>query len=247
MEVQERSIDLGQGTAKLVLLSNNGFSSTDRYGVIGPGSNLDPSFTQTTSLIRIIESSFTTYTSSGQPIVTKQYKGAEYEKWKPYNGSVIKVYNDDFTHVATATYTQDSIDPYKMHLSPALPFTPSAPTYHIQFEDYDDSSASINSLAKAQFDSWTPSSPILSASSQNIFVLQSGYASRYAVGMIIYVQSPDCTRYSPNLKITSVIGDVISVGQIQLGSPSSLGFTPQNGDLVQLGGFHDSVGSYKLV
>jgi hypothetical protein len=234
MEVQERSINLSNGQANLKLLSNNGFAFTDRYAVIGPASWLDTTYSHTTTLLRIQDS------------FGSKFPGAEYLKWQAYEGSTIRVHDNTYTQDAETTFTLDSVDEYKMHLSPALPFTPTSGMV-VEFCKYN-SNPLINQLPKQQFVSLDSTSPILSASSSTVFVLQSGYASRYSSGMFIYVQSPDCTRYSPNVKILTIVGDVVTIGPVTTGgSNPNLGFTPSSGDLVHLGGFGDGGNGYKYI
>lgn len=234
MEVQERSILLSDGRTKLKLLSNNGFSYTDRYGVIGPSSELNSSFTHTPTLIKIKDSFFT------------KYPGAEYLKWKNYQGSTIRVHNKTYTLDAESTFTLDSVDQYKMILDPALPFTPTSDMV-VEFSKYSHD-ASINAAVKSQFATLDSTAFVFSGSSNTTFVLQPGYASRYRIGMFIYLHNADCTRYSPNVKITNIVGDVITIGPIYAdGTNQDLGFIPQLNDLVQLGGFLDGGTGYKLI
>lgn len=233
MEVQERKVNLSQGSANLSLLSNNGFAFTDRYGVVAPNSKLDPAFTQTTSRIRYIDAD------------NLQIPGTEYQKWKPYDGSFIKVFNPDFTQVGVSAYTLDSADPYVMLLDPPLGFVPNS-TFLVGFEDYD-SNPLINALVKATFCHWDSTAPIASGSSSSVFTLQAGYGTRYQSGAICYVMSPDGSRFSPDVKILTVIGDIVTIGPIYTAGDANLGFTPQAGDLMQLGGFPDGGNSYRLI
>lgn len=235
MEVQERRVGVTEGNTQLTLLSNNGFSFTDRYAVIAPASTLDPAFAATTTLIRIQDSFFNTVA------------GTEPKKWIPYNGSWIKIFNPGFTIVGVTKYTLDDFDPFQMHLDPALGFTPTSDMV-ITFEDYDDTSAVINALVKASFVHWDPSSLIASGSSQTVFTLDAGLGLLYQSGMIVYVMSPDGARFSPDVKILTVVGDIITIGPIySTGANPDLGFTPQAGDILQLGGFKDGGRGYRLI
>ena len=225
MEVQERSIDITRGVTKMTLLSNNGYALTDRYAVVGPASMI---VSGTTTSITI-EDSFAV-----------PFPGAEYKKWTDYQGARVRIHNFDYSNDATATFTLDVANPYIMHLGSALPFTPGA-GYVVEFEAYDDTNATINSLEKASFVSLDPSSTVFSASSQSVLVLNSGYSTRYQAGMTVYVMSPDgTTRFSPDTQIQSVIGDVLTF-------VTPLGFVAQNGDIVQLGGFKDGGAGYRLL
>lgn len=235
MEVQERTIDLSNGKTRVKLLSNNGFSLTDRYGVISPSSQIDASFTNTNSTIKIV------------PSFGAMFGAAEYRKWKPYVGYWIKVHNTDYTDVAVCTYTQDETDPNIMYLTPALPFVPNG-NYYIEFEDYYEADVNRNDLIKATFAHLDSAATIYSGSSTNVFILDSGFSSRYLVGSVIYVQSPDGSRFSDDVKILSIVGDIVTIGGIYPASgPQDLGFVPQAGDIMQLGGFKDGGASYRFI
>lgn len=235
MEVQERTIDISQGRTKIKLLSNNGFSLTDRYGVISGASEIDESFTNTTSLIKIKDS------------FGAIFPGAEYKKWTDYQGSWVRIHDTTYTNDAQAMFTLDASNPYLVHLSPALPFTPGT-GYAMEFSRYNDSSSSIDPVVKSQFVFFDSTATIFSSTSTTSFVLNSGFSIRYQAGMTIYVMSPDGSRYSPDVKILSVIGDVVTIGPILTGgSTNNLGFIPQSGDLVQLAGFKDGGAGYRLI
>jgi len=234
MEVQERSISISGGKTQMTLLSNNGFSVSDRYGVIGPSSFIDDTFAHTSSMIKI------------KPSFGMTYGSAEYKKWQPYEGSTIKVHNASYSLSSSVDFTLDEFNPMIMHLSPALPFMPTAGMV-VEFEDYDASNENQNALVKATFVSLDPVGLVFSGSSQNVFTLQSGYATRYQSGMTIYVMSPDGSRYSPDVKILTIIGDVVTIGAVINGGTDTLGFIPQAGDLVQLAGFKDSGAGYRYL
>ena len=235
MEVQERSIGLSDGTTTLTLLSNNGFSTYDRYGVVAPSSELDPSFIHTPNTIKVQDS------------FGPKYPGAEYKKWQDYEGSTVKVFNSDYSLSANVIFKLDLSDPYIMHFSTPLPFTPVAGMV-VSFENYDETSDLTNETVKATFVHIDSSSAIFSGSSLNVFILNSGLAGRYQAGMLIYVHSSDFTRKSPDVKILSVVGDIITIGSIANGSlHSDLGFVPQAGDIVELAGFKDGGSAYRLI
>lgn len=235
MEVQERSINITAGRTHLKLLSNNGFAFSDRYGVIGPSSLVDGTYANTSSLIKFKDS------------FGALFPNAEYKKWIQYQGHKVKIHDSNFVQSGETFFNLDSSDPYIMHLSPALGFVPSGDMI-IEFADYDDTDANVNALAKSLHPSFDSSATIFSASSSTVFVLDSGFSNRYRAGMICYVQSPDCTRFSPDVKIISVVGDVVTIGGIfNFGNNQNLGFTPQPGDIVQLGGFKDNGNGYRLI
>lgn len=235
MEVQERTINISQGTTKMRLLSNNGFSLTDRYGVISPSSKvtLDPS--NTNAFFKIKDS------------FGSKFPGAEHKKWDNYAGSRIIIHDNNWTRSGISTFSIDAVNPYFIQLDTALSFVPQEDDV-MELAPYDDSSAGVDSAVKAEFCWLDSTATIFSGSSSNVFTLDSGFSSRYQAGMICYVQSPDGSRFSPDLKIISVVGDIVTVGPIiSGGSIADLGFVPLNGDLLQLASFKDGGAGYRLI
>lgn len=234
MEVQERSIDLTAGTTKMVLLSNLGFSFSDRYAVIGPSSQIESGFS--TTRFKIKDSYYT------------KFPGAEYKKWKEYQGLKVKIHNADFTQVGTSAFTLDTSDPNIIILGTALSFVPSTDMI-MTMADYDETSSSSQSAFKNAYAYLDAVSTIASGSSSTVFTLSAGAGAKYLTsGQIVYVQSPDGSRNSPDVKIISRIADQVTVGPIFPGSSASdLGFTPLAGDFLNLAGFKDGGAGYRLL
>lgn len=236
MEVQERTIDISGGKTNLTLLSNNGFAATDRYGVIGPASQIDGTYANTNSTFRVV-------VSFGGLV----FPGSEYQKWIPYQGSFIKVHDVPYANNAVTTFTLDPVDLNVFHVNPPLPFVPNG-SFYVEFEDYNATDVNENALIKATYVSLDPVGYVFSASSPSVFVFQSGDSIKFQAGMVIYCMSPDGSRFSPDVKIITLIGDVCTVGPVlPAGQNPDFGFTPQPGDLIQLGGFKDGGSGYRLV
>ena len=234
MEVQERSIDISSGQANIRLLSNNGFAFSDRYGVISGSSLVDGTYANTTSQIRI-KASF------GAKFGTQEWR-----KWVDYQGSRIAFHDNGWNTFEETTYTLDATDPNIMHLSPPLSAPPVGDTI-VEFANYDVTSAAVDANVKSTFTFLDSSATIFSGSSSTVFTLDPGFSSRYASGQIGYVVSPDGSRLSPDLKILTVIGDVVTMGPIFTGGTGTLGFTPQPGDILQLAGFSDGGAGFRLI
>lgn len=236
MEVQERTIRISEGKTSLTLLSNNGFNTTDRYGVISGSSKIDGTMPASTTSFWIKDS------------FGAKFPGAEYKKWQDYQGHKIIVHDNNWTVSGVSTFTLDKNNPYKINLDSVLSFVPGN-DYIFEFSPYDDTDPAINALAKSQFVFFDSSVNIASASSNTVFTLQPGKSSRYTSGMVVYVQSPDGTRFSPDVKIVTIVGDVVTIGPIITGGVSSnLGFVPSANDIMQLGGFKDGPSAgYRLI
>lgn len=233
MEVQERTIDVSQGKTTVKLLSNNGFSITDRYGVIAPAS--------------IVSQGIDSQTFRYQESFGARFPNQEYLKWTDYQGLVIVVHSLDYTRNATSTFKLDKSDPFLVHLDSALPFTPQVGDI-MEFANYDESSAASQSAIKSPYVFISNTGIIDHATSNAVIVLTAGEGANYIAGNTCFVMSPNgTTRFSPEVKILSVIGDVVTVGPILPTSPPDFGFLAQAGDQLKLGGFKDLGQSYRFV
>lgn len=232
METLDRSIGITSGQTKVKLLSNNGFEFSDRYGVIAPSSLVGT----------IIDNkSFIIIDSFGA-----KFPGREWLKWQKYQGLKIKIHDSNYTRVGVSTFSLDKSNPYQINLDTALSFVPQVGDI-VEFDDYDETSSSSQSAIKNRYVSLDRVSTILSGSSSTVFTLDSGLGALYSPGLACYVQSPDGTRLSSNLKTISIIGDIVTVGALVPGGDSDLGFTPQPGDYFKLGGFRDLGNSYRYL
>lgn len=233
MEVQERAIRLSDGRTQLTLLSNNGFSRTDRYAVIAPSSTI---LSGTSGFRFQIQESF-----------GGRYPGQEYKKWQNYQSQVIAVHSPDFTRYGTAVFTLDTSNLFIFNLATDLGFTPLAGDV-VEFSPYDETSSPVQSAVKNIYVFIDKTGNIFSGTSSSVFTLTSGEGANFLSGNIVYIQSPDGSRTSPDLKIISIVGDIITVGPIiQGGLNQNIGFTPSNGDYMKLGGFNDGGQSYRYV
>lgn len=232
MESLDRSIGLTDGQTKVKLLSNNGFEFSDRYGVIAPASLVVQSIDNKTFKIK---------DSFGA-----KFPGREWIKWQKYQGLKVRIHDSNYTRSGVSTFTLDKSNPYIINLDTALSFVPQVDDI-MEFDNYDESSSASQSAIKNRYVSLDKVSTILSGSSNTVFTLDAGLGALYSSGLACYVQSPDGTRISPNLKTITIVGDIVTVGPLVAGGVSDLGFTPQNGDYFKLGGFLDLGNSYRYL
>jgi len=233
MEVQERSIKLSDGNTSLTLLSNLGFSFTDRYAVIAPSSVIDNVTDPNTFRVR--------------PSFGARYGQDEFLKWKNYENLKIRVHSPDYTRDAQAVFTLDQSNQMIFHVVPTLPFTPQIGDI-VELAPYDETSSNSQKIVKSQFTYLSYTGTVVTGLSNNVFSLQSGEGANYIPGNIIYVQSPNGdSRLSPDVKILSIIGDLVTIGAINATSAADLGFVPVTGDYMKLGGFRDGGQSYRYV
>lgn len=233
MEVQERTIMLTDGNAKLRLLSNVGFFLTDRYAVISPSS--------------VISTVYSTSRFKVQESFGGRFPGQEFLKWTKYQGLLIKVHSPDFTRNGTVTYTLDTSNQFIFNTGTPLSFTPQVGDI-VTLADYQEDTADDQAAVKGPFAYLSRTGIVTSGASTTVFTLNSGQGANYVPGVVVYVSSPDgTTRFSPEVKIISIVGDTITIGAILTGGTDNLGFTPVSGDLMKLGGFKDFGQSYRFI
>lgn len=234
MEVQERSILLTEAKTQLKLLSNLGFSTTDRYAVIAPSSLV--AFGVDTQHFQIKES------------FGGRFPGQEYKKWQNYQSLLVRVHSPDFSRDGVAAFQLDPNNPFNFIMLSALPFTPLANDI-VDFAPYQENTAINQSAIKNRYVSLNRTGDVASGSSATVFTLQAGQGAGYIPGNVIYVMSPDgTTRFSEEFAILTAVGDQITIRQIINGvGPVDLGFIPQAGDFMKLGGFKDGGQSYRYI
>lgn len=226
-EVINRSIDIKSGRVQLQLQGGTGAEVTDRYATISPSSLLTAASTPDRI---VIQDSFGAI-----------YPGQEYKKWQQYVGLKVWIHSPDYT-TRSQIVTFAGFDPsnkYAMILSPSLSFTPQAGDI-LDIDPYptntDYTDQALYKVVHAFLD---PSVAVASGTSNTVFDVGSGDASKFKIGMPILVHDLTYSNLSPEVTITDVTGTTITVG-------TSLGFTPDNTMTVELIGFADfntSVGS----
>lgn len=223
-EVIDRKLDIKTGQSTLQLLSSPGYTTSDRYATISPSSLVD---TATSSEI-VIKGSF-----------GEVFPGQEYLKWSDYIGQTILVHSYDWSVSGTTVLLGfDSTNQFKMLLSPPLGFTP-ASNYIVDIPFYSTSSdPNVDSLYKLIHAHIDPTINVTSGTSDAVFDVSS--SSDFFIGSIILVHNADYSILSPEVSVTNIVGTTITVG-------TSLGFTPASGQKVELIGFADKQGAYRIL
>lgn len=225
-EVTDRTLDIKTGQVRLTLTSGLGTRVTDRYGVISPSSLVSATNTTTTQ-VRIKNS----YGNSNN----------EWEKWAPYIGQQITVHDINWNVSGTTTLTGiNSADPYLLQLSPALAFTPSE-NYIVDVPLYPNTTNSADAqIYKTLFAHVSPSLSVTSGASDTIFDVSLSDAAKIPTNAYVYVRNSDFSLFSPEVQVTSVVGTTVTVS-------ASLGFTPGAGQKVELVGYLDGAGPYRML
>lgn len=224
LEVVDRNIDLKTGQVKLKLITGLGTKLTDRFGVIAPSSKISAVGTTNTRLK--LKNSFGS--------------SNEIEKWSAYVGQTIIIHSPDWSISASAII--DSISqsfPSSLNLTSALPFTP-LEDYLVEVNTYGTSTTPTeNQIYKMAFSFLSPTLEVLAGSTTSVIQLSVPDAARANAGQFILVRDLNWTNVSDEVKVSSV-----GASSITLESPVS--FTPLAGYYVELVGFKDAGGPYKI-
>ena len=226
MEVINRTLDIKTGQVTLQLEGGIALA-TDRYATVSPSSVL--SVGTTSSKLIIIES------------YGGVFPGQEYLKWTNYIGLKVRVHSADYSVDGTTTFTSfDPSNPFAMILSPALGFTPAA-GYIVDIAEYPtNTDATDQALYKLIHAFLDPSVAVTSGVNATSFHVGSGDAAKFAAGQFILIHNVDYSTLSDEITVLSVVGTLIT-------TTTSIGFTPDNTMQVELIGFADGGGPYRLI
>ena len=223
LEVVDRSLDLKTGQASLKLVTGLGTQLTDRYATISPSSKISATGTTNTKLK-----------------LKASYGATDASKWLDYVGQEIVVHSPDWSVSATVTFTQLSVTlPDTMEVTPALPFTP-LEDYQVDIISYPNTTtASDASLYKMLHAFVDPTLAVLAGSTTSVINLSSGDAAKCTAGQYVIVHNSDWSVASDEIKISSVGVSSITLEEV-------LSFTPAVGYSVDLVGFIDGGGPYRI-
>ena len=224
LEVLDRTLDLKAGTAQLKLVTGLGSQLTDRYGTISPSSLI--SATGTTNVALRLKAS---YGSTSQV-----------PKWADYVGQKVIVHSPDWSVSAEVTFTQFSATlPETMEVTPALPFVP-LDDYEVDIISYPNTTVATDSqLYKLIHAFLDPTLNVLAASTSTVINLSAPDAAKCTAGQFVIVRNTDWSVASDEIKIQSVGATSITLSE-------ALAFTPPAGYFVDLIGFIDGGGPYRI-
>lgn len=227
-EVIDRKYDIKAGRVSLTLLGNIAYQSSDRFGSIAPSSNVGTGSTTTRVLI--------------QDSYGALYPGNEQQKWIPIIGTKVVIHSPNYT-----TYNQtstligfDPTNPYIMILSPALSLAPSA-GYIVEVNTYpNNTDATDSALDKLLWSYIDPTVSVVTGVSGTQFTVSSGDAAKFVVNQPVIVHNATYSVLSLECLVQSIVGTTITLA-------SNLGFTPNNTYKVELIGFIDGGGPYRIL
>jgi hypothetical protein len=226
-EVTQRNIDLTTGKAQLKLLTQLNYQIDDRFGTISPSSLIDTGSTVDSIMI--------------QDSFEALYPNNEKKKWEPFIGETIHVHSKDYISSYSTQITGfDNGNSYRLFISPSLPVSPSA-GWVIDVDNYPTSTVSgLNQKYKLMFCFIDPVAAVVTGVSDLVFTVSIGDALVLNVGLAILIRNTNWSIVSSEAKIDSIVGTTVTM-------KTSLGLTPSLGQVIELIGFHDNNGAYRIL
>jgi len=223
-EVVNKSLDIKTGAVVLDLLDTH-YLNEGRYGVFGPASNTGVG--STTSVLKL-KASYGTSSALSEKL-----------KWQGYIGEKIAVRSEDWSVYAETTLMGfDPSDNNKIIVGPALGFTPPE-DYIIEPPIYPG--LDLGAAYKNQHCFFDPTISVVAGTSQTVFDVGAGDIAKLFVGATLMLRLEDWTQVSPEVKISGIAGNTVTVDK-------SLGFIPTSSHLIDFVGFSDDAGSaYRFI
>ena len=196
---------------------------------------LDTSFSSLGRVGVVSPSSYVSSYASNLLILKKSFTtvSGEQAKWSDYIGEFLNIHNEDYSVQITVTLVAVSPgNPNAIVIS--NPATPILEDYLVDIANYDVA----DGKTKAIHCFLTPEVVVLAGTNSTEFTVSD--ASALFVGAVVEIHSPDFANQSTEVRILSIVGTTITV--------ADLGYTPANGDLINLVGFIEDEGlPYRII
>jgi hypothetical protein len=227
-EVNDRQLDIKSGTAQIQLISGVRADISDRYAVFSPSSYID---------------SYGVDLNGNEYLIIKDSFGSknnEALKWKDFVGNKINIHNEDYSFQMQVDLLRiDAVNNYKLIVAGIT--TPIPTNCLIDIPKYPDTTRKTdNSIYKAYFAHFSKIVKIVSGSSQTQFDVSASDLQYFIVGAKLEVHKEDWSSYSPEVRITEIVGNTIKVDK-------PLGFVPDNTYYISGLGFKDGQGYYRYI
>lgn len=218
-EVIDRTINIVTGNVKLTLLGGIVDSRKDRYGGISPSS--------------IIQAGSTT-------TVLQLKNNTEFTKWTPHVGSKIYLHGYNFSGYSEYC-TLTGVNPANLSqlFVEGLAIAPSAGDV-MDIPPYPTSAdVTVNATYKSMYSFLTPSLTVVTGISNTQFTVSSGDAALLQTGFPVRIHNVGYSAFSSETTIKTIVGTTITTN-------TSLGFIPVAGYKIELNGFPDGQGPYRI-
>jgi hypothetical protein len=224
-DVLNKSMTPETGDVKMTLMDSAYSLADARFGVISPSSQVGAGSTTTEIKIK-----------NSYDIVSPR---TEDQKWRSLKGIKLIVHDEDFT-ISGETYFQgiSTANIYVMNVEPALAFVPTEDMI-VDIAPYpDNNNPEDDSIAKGIYVFTNPTVAITSGVSTTSFNVDIGEVQLFKEGKPLIVHDENYTILSPEVKVLSVAGTLITVN-------APLGFIPAAGQEVELIGYKDDGAPYR--
>jgi hypothetical protein len=218
-EVIDRTINIVTGNVRLTLLSGIVDSRKDRYAGISPSSTIQAG-------------------SSTTVLQLKDFN--ESNKWLPHVGSTIYLHSPTFSgYDQTCTLAAINAGNLSQLIITGLSIAPPVGTI-LDIPKYPTSTdPTIDATYKSLYAHITPTLTVVTGIGVTSFTVSSVEAALLLPGAPIIIHSNDYAILSNETTVLSVAGTTITTN-------TTLGLTPSAGQKIELVGFPDSLGPYRL-
>lgn len=224
-DILNKSLTPVTGEVKFTLMDSAYSIKDARYGVVSPSS--------------IVGTGSTTTAIKVTPSYDVVAPTPESIKWREIIGIKLYVHNEDFT-VGGYTYLTgiSPSDANVLIVAPPLAFTPAA-NYVVDIAPYpDNADPEDDAIAKATYVFTNPTVAVVSGVSNTSFNINILEAPLFKEGAVLLVHNEDYTILSPEVRIVSIVGTLVTVD-------ADLTFTPSAGHEAELIGYKDLGAPYR--
>lgn len=227
-EIVDRRFDMRTGRVTLGLVAGVGAEATDRYATISPSSKVREGSTRSEI---IIGDSYGAVFPMNERL-----------KWIDYIGQKILIHSDDWSFSEEVTFRGFSeTNRNALVIEPELSVDP-LPSFIVDIPHYpDDPDPTAGQIYKVIHAHLTPTVTVVSGVDSESFTVPAKDMPKFKAGQFVRVHKEDYSQDSGDIEVISVVAETNTV------TVEDMGYTPEEGDLVDLIGFPDGGGPYRWV
>lgn len=225
-DILNKTITPETGEVKLVLMDSAYSVNNARYGVISPSSLIGVG--STTDNLKLKKSFDLEGSATNENV-----------KWRDIIGIKIVVHTEDWTTSGETYITGiNPSDPNALQVEPPLAFAATEDMI-VDIAPYpDNDNPEDDAIAKAIYVFTNPTVAVVSGVDNFSFNVDISEVPLFKAGKVLIVHNEDYTILSPEVKVLSVVGTLITVD-------ADLGFTAVSGQEVELIGYKDGGAPYR--
>lgn len=225
-EVINWDLDIKSGTASLTLLQQLGYQVSDRFAGIAPSSIIDIGATTTRLPLLVSYGGL--------------YPNQEFKKYTPIIGNFIAVHSPDFSFYEEVTLIGfDVINPNTAIVTPLS--SPPPAGYIFELAVYPNTTnPKDQEQSKLLFCFTDPTLIVTSGTSTTVFDVSPSDAAKIPANATVRIHNQDYSNDSAEVQVASVIGTTVTLS-------TAISFIPSPGEFVELVGFLDGGGAYRIL